>query len=157
MKNVNTTPASREIINFFGSGPGYESFYPTHDEYRNMQKAYGFTEEDLVKLPVPVKPVHEDYAFHDEISYKNDVKVYEKAVENYDENCKSMQKFMQSGADRNLYRHVLHDGMRVIAWISKFLQKDEDPLKFIVQLAYTNGFDVSCDDLGWASQSEEEN
>jgi len=55
----------------------------------------------------------------------------------------------QAGADRNLFRHAEHDGLRIIAWLAKFVEPGTDPLKTVVQLAIDSGLDVSPTDIEW--------
>ena len=57
---------------------------------------------------------------------------------------------MAAGAQRNAYRAATSDGLRIMAWIAKYLEKDEDPLRFIVQLVDKAGFDVDYEDIEWS-------
>lgn len=75
--------------------------------------------------------------------FKNLQKLYE-----FTETDKS--QFHKAGSDRNLIRHAKCDGLRVIAFMSKFLEPGEDPVKVLARLASNYGFDVGCDDIDWA-------
>ena len=57
----------------------------------------------------------------------------------------------QAGADRNILRHAESDGLRMLAWISKFMSKGEDPLRTLIQFAVEAGIDVSTEDFEWAA------
>jgi hypothetical protein len=57
---------------------------------------------------------------------------------------------MQAGADRNMVRHAESDGIRLIAWLAKYVPEGEDPLKTLVQLAVDAGWDVDPSDVTWA-------
>lgn len=58
--------------------------------------------------------------------------------------------FMQAGADRNAIRHAQCDGLRMVAWIAKFVPAGMDPLKTLIGLAVDGGFDVSPEDIEFA-------
>jgi|OM-RGC.v1.028187788 hypothetical protein len=57
-------------------------------------------------------------------------------------------EFVAAGNFRNLMRHASHDGLRVIAYMARFLEPGEDPVRFIGQLLMDAGFDVP-NDVEW--------
>jgi hypothetical protein len=59
---------------------------------------------------------------------------------------------MQAGADRNTFRHAEADGLRVVAWMARFIPEGEDPLRHVIQIFAEAGFDVDPEDLAWASE-----
>ncbi|HZL96042.1 MAG TPA: hypothetical protein VFB99_20460 [Vicinamibacterales bacterium] len=62
--------------------------------------------------------------------------------------------FMQAGADRDVFRHAELDGLRLLAWIARYVPPGEDPLKSLVMLASDAGWDVDPDDVAWAEGVE---
>lgn len=56
----------------------------------------------------------------------------------------------------NMFRHAEHDGLRVIAWLAKYLEQGQDPLKEIVKMVVDRGYDVNPSDVAWAEEEEEE-
>jgi hypothetical protein len=60
-----------------------------------------------------------------------------------------VEDFHQAGADRNLIRHAQLDGLRLVAWLAKFVDKDEDPLAFLVSVMADSGMDVDIEDIEW--------
>ena len=65
-------------------------------------------------------------------------------------------KLSQAGADCNMFRHAEHDGLRVIAWLAKYVEPGQDPLKEIVKMAVDRRYDVNPSDVIWAEEEEEE-
>ena len=74
-------------------------------------------------------------------------------------NIKKLYKFkddsdesgmMQAASDRNAFRFANHDGLRIIAWLAKYCEPDEDPVKLIIRLVSENGYDVDFEDNKWA-------
>lgn len=63
---------------------------------------------------------------------------------------------MQAAADRNAFRHAEADGLRLLAWISRFVPAGEDPLKTLVEMAAESGCDVDPEDVMWADEIDEE-
>ena len=51
-------------------------------------------------------------------------------------------KFLREGSERNLFRHVEVDGLRVMAFLAPFLEPDEDPVVAVAKLAQAAGWDV---------------
>ena len=56
---------------------------------------------------------------------------------------------MQAGAIRNALREASCDGLRMLAWLAKYVPAGEDPVKTLVQLAVEAGFDVPSEDIEW--------
>lgn len=52
-----------------------------------------------------------------------------------------LERWNETGKIRNLFRHVEHDGLRVMAFLSRFLEPDEDPVAFVAKLCADAGFD----------------
>ncbi len=48
----------------------------------------------------------------------------------------------QAGGQRNLMRHVEVDGMRAMAFLSRYLEKGEDPVRFLQNAMVDVGYDV---------------
>lgn len=58
----------------------------------------------------------------------------------------------QAGTDRNLIRHARCDGLRVMAFLSRFLEPGEDPVKFLARVLGDACFDVDPTDSEWAEK-----
>jgi len=85
---------------------------------------------------------------------------YQEALRQYEENVKKHNRwqdptdFFQAGADRNLFREATVDGLRLIAWISKYTSPGEDPLKTLIQFAIEANIPVAPEDVDWANENE---
>ena len=142
-----TTPNAKVLIQLLG-GLSTGSLVFTHDEIRTLNKLYGFTpEKPSSRPPKPVRspdpegtPDFKRQAADEE--YKRAVAAWEK--------WEDPQPLMQAGADRNMFRFAEHDGLRLIAWLAKFVPAGEDPLKTLIHLALDAGYDVSPEDLAYA-------
>ena len=62
---------------------------------------------------------------------------------------------MQAGADRNAMRHASCDGLRMLAWLAKYVPAGEDPVKTLVQFAVSAGCDVDPEDIEWSTEEDE--
>lgn len=119
-----TTPRNSEILGLIGGGLVHEGLALTNDEVRALRKLYGYDE--------PRKPLLEENP-----SYGSRDK------------SQKVEDFHQAGADRNLIRHAQLDGLRLVAWLAKFVDKDEDPLAFLVSVMADSGMDVDIEDIEW--------
>ncbi len=143
-----TTPQSAEVIKLLGPGIHAESLVLSRDEFRAIQKLYGYTKEKPTQRPPePVDPGH-DAAW--------DVKLEYKQVKYVWDHWKDPCAMMQAGADRNTLRHAHHDGMRLICWLARYIDPDKDPLKVLIQVVADAGWDVDASDLAWAADEEDE-
>lgn len=61
---------------------------------------------------------------------------------------------MEAGADRNMFREAEQDGLRIVAWLSKFVEPGEDPLKAVILMAADAGWDVSSEDYEYALEED---
>ena len=124
----------------------------TTDEFKRIQKVYGITQEQPAeKPPAPVAPKKEDFAYSWE--YQDALRGHETAVAAH-ARWESPHKLLQAGADINAMRHASVDGLRVVAWLAKYLEAEADPLKLVVQLASEAGYDVDPEDYAWACGEE---
>ena len=148
-----TTPKSILSIALFGAMKTGGQFL-TSDEFKSIQKLYGFVNEKPNKKPdLPVKPIREE--FKTNYDYDDAKFLYERQVKAHD-NWKDPQKLMQSGADRNAIRDAQSDGLRLIAWLAKYIPAGEDPLKHLIQFVSQAGCDVDPEDLDWADKDPDD-
>lgn len=56
------------------------------------------------------------------------------------------KNFESAGSIRNLLRHINSDGLRVMAFLSKYLEKDEDPVGLVATALIEMGFDVEIEE-----------
>ena len=115
-----TTPRSSGLLALLGGGLTYDGLALTKDEVRALQKLYGYSTPQ--KLPPP--------------------------KEGRDQSQK-VEDFHQAGADRNLIRHANLDGLRLVAWLAKFVDEGKDPLAFLVRVMLDAGYDVDIEDTMW--------
>lgn len=56
--------------------------------------------------------------------------------------------WLRAGSTVNVYRWVQRDGLRVMAFLARYLEKGQDPVKLVAQLCIEAGYDVP-DDHDW--------
>lgn len=49
---------------------------------------------------------------------------------------------MEAGSTRNLLRAAKADGLRLIAFIARFCEPGEDPVKFLARVLLDQGYDI---------------
>ena len=148
-----TTPFVGKMMQLLGTGGILENVAFSKSEINSLKKLYGFeAEKPNQKPPPPEAPKREDYGSDlDFERAQRDHKVALKAHENWQDPL----PLMQAGADRNLFRHVRGDGLRLAAFIAKFCQPGEDPLKVLIRMATDAGYAVEPEDASWAEEEEE--
>jgi len=57
---------------------------------------------------------------------------------------------MHAGATSNLFKHATDDGIRMVAWLSKYLPAGQDPLRTLIEMAIELGFEVDPEDVKYA-------
>lgn len=50
--------------------------------------------------------------------------------------------FVRTGSIRNLFRHANSDGLRIMAFLSKFCEPGEDPVQLIARVLADQGYDI---------------
>ena len=150
-----STPRAKELIQFFGSGPSYEGTYTTTDEYRALQRVYGFHDETLPEIREPTKPDTSRMTYSQK---EYALKQYEEALaaSRSPKNREEIQSFLQAGSDLALMRHARNDGLRMIFWLSRYLEPGQDPVKLLISMAVASGFDVDPGDVDYMNSEEEE-
>jgi len=147
-----TTPRAAQLVQLLGPGITHGSTTLTRDEFEAVKRLYGFKPEPRGKKPEPPKaPDPNDHQFYRD---------YEKALRKHEEALKAHAKWedpqplMQAGADRNALRAAEADGLRLLAWIAKYVPAGEDPLACLIQAFVAAGCDVDPEDFEWASDLE---
>ncbi len=120
----------------------------TDQEYRNLHRLYGYVPEKPNAKPEPPPPLPPNADWKAENAHKNAVDAHARWTD--------PRPFLQAGADLHAMRHAEADGLRLVAWLARYTEPGEDPLKLLVRMASDAGFDVSPGDYGWATDEEKE-
>ena len=131
-------------------GPGMTALGNTftRSETDALRKLYGFRPEEPNQRP-PKPERQPDPERITPWEKKQADEAHAKAVADW-ERWEDPRSLMQVGADRNMVRHATSDGLRLMAWIARFVPEGEDPLKTLIQIASDAGFDVPGEDGAWA-------
>lgn len=147
-----TTPAAGEMNALLGYHR-LAGIRLSRDEYRAACRLYEFEKEapdPALRPPLP-PPLPEGYV-PGEVRRQHERAT--QAHEGWD--GKGAAVFAQAGADRNLARELEADGARVVSWLARYLSPGDDPLKAVVRLAISAGWDVNPSDAEWVAEAEVE-
>jgi len=149
---VTATPSNASTIAFFG-GTYQDGVQFTTDQNKALYNYYGFDEQ--IDIDGAQEARDELYKYHQklvaewEVGKQEHTRYYE-----YEDRHKkpvwqepeSVLPLLQAGAQVNLMCAVKHDGMRVMAFLSQFLE-NEDPVQLVEQLCIDAGYD--CEYNNW--------
>lgn len=150
-----STPRANYLIELLGDGLRHESVAMTADERKAVQRLYGYYDEPVGVRPpepvVPPEPVFRDFGW-DRAKYEPAKAEYDRAKAAHEawKRWKDPRAIQQAGADRNMLRYAGADGLRIVAWLARHVEPGQDPLKTIVDLAVSAGWDVDPEDVAWA-------
>lgn len=61
---------------------------------------------------------------------------------------------LQAGADIGLLRCAQLDGIRLVAWLGRYLEAGEDPLKLLIRMVSDLDYEVDARDVEWAESDD---
>lgn len=146
------------MISLLGPGLSSGGVTLTRSEYEAIRELYGYKGEEATKRPTeptPPKPPGPSAGPEDARSYRQLKGDYDVAMANW-RKWEDPLPLMQAGAARNATRHAEADGLRLLAWIAKYVPPGGDPLKTLVQFAVDSGIAVSPEDFHWAETDEDD-
>ena len=146
-----TTPRSAAMIELLGMRLDYDGLALSGDEYKALAKLYGYKREPPTERPP--KPEYTEKPNRSYYEKENDVRAHADAVKQW-EKWEDPRVLMQAGADRNLTRDAASDGMRLIAWLARYVLPGTDPLKTLIELGIDAGLDVDPSDVTWAESQD---
>lgn len=147
-----TTPMAATMLELLGGGCTVGSVVLSTSEFDRVRRLYGYEVEQPTPRPAPpAPPVRVE--FTTSLEYEAAVRAHEAALKTHAK-WQDPLSLMQAGADRNAIRHAECDGLRLLAWIAKYVSPGEDPLKHLIQLAVDAGWDVDPSDAEWAEREE---
>ncbi len=153
--DICVTPIDATMVQLLG-GQTFDGVTFTTDQIRALERFYGFDFKQAGdEAEAHAQEAHEaaleaHQAFMDDpdvIYWKKEEKEPPTAPD-----VKSIRNFIVAGSYRNMMRAVKEDGLRVMGFLARFLEKGQDPVKLLVQLMSESGFDVS--DCEWAFEEE---
>lgn len=153
-----TTPLSATIIELLGHDLSSGGVTLSRSESRAIKDLYGYkAEKPSNRPPEPIAPTPPGPS-----SGPDDAREYRRLMEKYDGAMVNWRKWqdplplMQAGAARNTIRHAEADGLRLLAWIARYVPPGGDPLKTLIQFAVDSGIAVSSEDFDWAETGEDD-
>ena len=150
-----STPSTAQTVSVCGGELRRGSVAISRDEYRSLQRVYGFVDESSRLRPEPpVEPTRKD--FPADRAFDDAMRQYRSAYASW-EAWTDPRPFFQAGADVSMLRYAEVDGLRIVAWLARVMRgtaPGADPLKAVVQLAIDAGWDVDPADVSWAKNDE---
>ena len=152
-----STPSSRDMCALLGGGEQYQGVTISRDEQAALGAYY---EYDLSRVgpdvspPSPPPPPPNDATWIERDAYKRALADHERAVARHDP--QGQHKFQLAGAQLYMAREASSDGLRVMAWLARFLRPGDDPVQFVAQLAADAGMDTRGDELLGDDEQDDE-
>jgi hypothetical protein len=150
MARNTSTPSSEMLIALLG-GSSFEGVRVSRDELRHLLHFYKISDQVRAQLVAEAKVKHEVYI--ERIKKENE------GLSKFDQHFvplpfdgDAVWRFIEAGDERNMFREAAHDGLRIMAFLSKYLEPDQDPVKLVIQMAVAADFDVSPEDAAWADE-----
>lgn len=140
------------MIQLLGVGVRHEGVVLGRDEFTRIQKLYGYVKEQAREKPAPPSPPKRA-DFDSARAYEDARRGYEKHVRWLAE-WEDPRSYLQAHADRDALRHAVADGLRLLAWLAKYVPSGSDPLKALIQIASDAGWDVDLVDYEWATAED---
>lgn len=159
---IAATPTDVEVLSYCGghSNAGVEF---TADQVQRFKNFYGFDRQHTAKVVEMMRVAHEELLAKNEklraeLSEKKDWESKNKlrdipAPKPFDA---SIVRLFEAGDTRNVFRYVERDGMRVMAFLSEFLEYGEDPVKLVAKMVMQMGYDVDPGVVAWVEETEGE-
>ena len=142
--STGTTPNAAAMMSLLGVGITHGNVTLTRSEYRAAQRLYGYHDEPTQQRPPePPQPTRPRYLWDDEEHKQH-------AAHEAWKRWSDPSPLLQAGADRNMLRYLEADGLRMAAWLARHCQPGEDPLRVMIRMAISAGYDVDPADVAWA-------
>jgi len=150
------TPTDETMIQLLGGQP-YDCVTFTNDQVRSLYSSYGHTYYDKAEVEKDLVGKWEENCAHLREKYAEAVKKrmwvtkLELPKRPDDETVQGHINWLMAGSQINMFKHVKCDGLRVMAYLAKFLEVGEDPVKLIANMAVDAGFDAEV----WEDEDED--
>ena len=156
---LRTAAPADEMGLAFGGGTHHQGVSLTRTQVERLYAFYGFDRKTVPERVAESKKMadegYQSRLAEWESEYKDRL-VKPKPPTKYEFDAEGNAAFFDAGDRRNLFRHVVHDGLRLMAFLTPFLQKGEDPVKLVAQLCIDAEYDVGPDVVDWLEGVSEE-
>lgn len=140
-----STPYHDGIFALLG-GVSFDGVDFTVDQIDGLKSVYRFRDEVDEALLEDARKAHA--ALVEDASTPQDPWAPKRKVQPFVEEAHRV--LLKEGSQRNLLRHVQHDGLRLMALLSEHLEDGEDPVKFVARLLEDQGYDIQPEVRDWA-------
>ena len=151
--NCVAAPGDTAMLALLG-GESYEGVSLTSDQMRKLADFYAF-DRGFVARQIAFAQAHRARAQHD-AQKKNDElrkqpgflaaydshKLHPVPADLTDKEIAQLKDFSQAGSARDLFREIRTDGLRLMGYLSGFLQPGQDPVQLVHELCREAGYDT---------------
>lgn len=153
MGSMVSAPSAKFANELIGGGMVYQGVHWSQDEVKRLRKLYKYEVERPNKKPErPLEPQRSEFEFDSD--YRRAMNMHAMAIKHHAAGTDPVE-FMQAGADRNMARYAEHDGLRIVAWLSRYTEPGEDPMKALIRLLMDSGIDIDPSDVTWAMEDDD--
>lgn len=149
-----STPSAEQSIAFFG-GNSHGPVTVSNTQFKALAKVYQFT-DNLSRVETAREEHKKAHAWR-VAKYEESKKAWNPEAPPketpFDE--KAVLRFLDAGVVRDVFRETERDGIRIMAFLAKFVEPGQDPVKLIVQMASDCGYDVDPADFEWSQEESE--
>lgn len=153
MGSMVSAPSAKIANELLGGGMVYQRVHWSRDEVNRLRELYGYKVERPNEKPAPPSAPKRS-EFRSDYDYQSAMRRHETELENHAAWTDPVE-LMQAGADRNMTRYAEHDGLRIVAWLSRYTEPGEDPMKALIRLLIDSGIDMYPSDVTWAMEDDE--
>ena len=154
---VTDIPMTATMVHLMGVGATWGSVTLSHGQIKALEKVYGFSpEKDMENMRANLHDVYvrEHAAWEAQMEFlRTDPRGYrQKYGFNNQPPAEPLPAkeailqggvdFLRAGAMRNLMRYAERDGLRLMAFLSRYMEAGEDPVKLAAHLCIEAGYDV---------------
>ena len=137
------TKSDAAVISLLGGRSHSAGVTMTRDQWARLGKFYTYDlSPEGPPTPLPAEPARPapDADYYKRQDYEAAMRAWRQACANH--SPQGVHKFALAGAERNLDRHVAADGVRLMAFLSRFLEDGQDPVALVAQLLAEAGYDT---------------
>lgn len=148
------TEVDQETISLLG-GRRFEGVSFTNDQYEALYRHYGFDNSHVERcVQDSIRASEERY---EEAVKRHKEKSWQPPPEkpNHNQIRRGNEAIINGGDELAVFRAARDDGLRVMAFLSRYLEEDEDPVNLVAEALSHLGYDVMMDDL-WTDIDDEE-
>lgn len=151
---VVATPSDASMLVL--GGHEYTGVSFTRDQHRRLMAFYGYSEAETGRAVEEARAAHEARLAAARAKAETASPWEARTPLPQPFEADSVRRLFVEGAAVNIYRRVARDGLRLMAFLSSFVERGEDPVRFVARLCADAGLDV-CVNIDWIDGVDDSN